>query len=88
MDRKVPKTMYLRNKNAPKVPKTMYLRNKNAPKVPNSGTPRASNHLVRTERRAHAKIAPSSIGRILLQTPGKFPIFSTFTAYFNLPLLV
>ena len=49
-----------------KVPKTMYLRNKNAPKVPNSGTPRASNHLVRTERRAHAEIIPSIMGRILL----------------------
>ena len=71
-----------------KVPKTMYLRNKNAPKVLNSTTPEVSNHLVRTERRAHAEIAPSSIGRILLQMSGMFPIFSTFTAYFNLPLLV
>ena len=31
-----------------KVPKTMRLRNKNAPKVLNSGTPEVSNHLVRT----------------------------------------
>lgn len=30
-----------------KVPKTMALRNKNAPKVPESGTPEVSNHLVR-----------------------------------------
>ncbi len=30
-----------------KVPKTMRLRNKNAPKVLNSGTPEVSNHLVR-----------------------------------------
>ena len=71
-----------------KVPETMHLRNKKAPKVLNSGTPEVSNHLVKTERRAHAEIIPSSMGRILLQTPGKFPIFSTFTAYFNLPLLV
>ena len=71
-----------------KVPKTIYLCNKKVPKVLNSGTPEVSNHLVRTERRAHAEIAPSSIGRILLQTPGKFPIFSTFTACFILPLLV
>ena len=70
-----------------KVPKTMYLCNKKVPKVLNSGTPEVSNHLVRTERRAHAEIAPSSIGRILLQTPGKFPIFSTFTACFILTLL-
>ena len=70
-----------------KVPKTMYLRNKNAPKVLNSTTPEVGNQLVRTERRAHAEIAPSSIGRILLQTPGKFLIFSTFTACFILALL-
>ncbi len=49
-----------------KVPKTMRLRNKNAPKVLNSGTPEVSNHLVRTERRAHAEIIPSIMGRILL----------------------
>ena len=49
-----------------KVPKTMALRNKNAPKVLNSGASRASNHLVRTERRAHAEIIPSIMGRILL----------------------
>ena len=30
-----------------KVPKTMYLRNKNAPKVLNSGTPEVGNQLVR-----------------------------------------
>lgn len=30
-----------------KVPKTMALRNKNAPKVPNSGTPEVGNQLVR-----------------------------------------
>ena len=36
--------------------------------------------LVRTERRAHAEIIPSSMGRILLQTPGKFPIYSTYSA--------
>ena len=66
----------------------MLLRNRKGPKVLNSSTSKASNHLVRTERRAHAEIIPSSMGRILLQTPGKFPIFSTFTAYFNLPLLV
>ena len=71
-----------------KVPKNMHIHNKNAPKVLNSSTPEVSNHLVRTERRAHAEIIPSSMGRILLQTPGKFPIFSTFTACFNLLLLV
>ncbi len=70
-----------------KAPKTMYLRNKKAPKVLNSGTPEVSNHLVRTERRAHAEIAPSSIGRILLQMSGMFPIISTFTACFILALL-
>ena len=53
-----------------KVPKTMRLRNKNAPKVPNSGTPEVSNHLVRTERRAHAEMIPSTIGEILLQKGG------------------
>jgi hypothetical protein len=71
-----------------KVPETMHFCNKNVPKALNSSTPEVFNHLVRTERRAHAEIIPSSMGRILLQTPGKFPIFSTFTAYFNLPLLV
>ena len=30
-----------------KVPKTMALRNKNAPKVPESGTPEVGNQLVR-----------------------------------------
>ena len=69
-----------------KVPKTMYLRNKNAPKVLNSGTPEVSNHLVRTERRAHIEIVPSSMGRILLQTPGIPTIFSTFIACFILVL--
>lgn len=53
-----------------KVPKTMALRNKNAPKVLNSGASRASNHLVRTERRAHAEMIPSTIGEILLQKGG------------------
>ena len=70
-----------------KMPETMHFRNKNAPKVLNSGTPEVSNHLVRTERRAHAEIAPSSIGRILLQMSGMFPIISTFTACFILALL-
>ena len=70
-----------------KVPKTMALRNKNAPKVPESGTPEVGNQLVRSERRAHAEIAPSSIGRILLQMSGMFPIISTFTACFILALL-
>ena len=70
-----------------KVPKTMRLRNKNAPKVLNSGTPEVSNHLVRTERRAHTEIVPASMGWILLQTLGIFPIFGTFTTCFNLPLL-
>ena len=45
-----------------KVPETMPLRNKKAPKMLNSGAPEASNHLVRTERRAHVEIVPSSIG--------------------------
>ena len=49
-----------------KVPETMHFRNKKAPKVLNSGTPEVSNHLVRTERRAHAEIIPSIMGRILL----------------------
>ena len=53
-----------------KVPKTMRLRNKNAPKVLNSGTPEVSNHLVGTERRAHAEMIPSTIGEILLQKGG------------------
>ena len=53
-----------------KVPKTMRLRNKNVPKVLNSGTPEVSNHLVRTERRAHAEMIPSTIGEILLQKGG------------------
>ena len=70
-----------------KVPKTMRLRNKNAPKVLNSGTPEVSNHLVRTERRVHIEIVPSSMGRILLQTPGIPTIFSTFIACFILALL-
>lgn len=69
-----------------KVPKTMRLRNKNAPKVLNSGTPEVSNHLVRTERRVHIEIVPSSMGRILLQTPGIPTIFSTFIACFILVL--
>ena len=71
-----------------KVPKTTTLRNKKALKVLNSSTPKVGNQLVRTERRAHVEIAPSSMGRILLKMLGIFPIFSTFTAYFNLPLLV
>ena len=49
-----------------KVPKTMRLRNKNAPKVLNSGTPEVSNHLVRTERRAHVEIILSKTGKNLL----------------------
>ena len=49
-----------------KVPKTIYLCNKKVPKVLNSGTPEVSNHLVRTERRAHAEIIPSIMSRILL----------------------
>ena len=53
-----------------KVPKTMYLRNKNAPKVLNSTTPEVGNQLVRTERRAHAEMIPSTIGEILLQKGG------------------
>ena len=53
-----------------KVPKTMRLRNKNAPKVLNSGTPEVSNHLVRTERRAHVGIVPSTTGENLSQKAG------------------
>ena len=53
-----------------KVPKTMALRNKNAPKVPESGTPEVGNQLVRTERRAHAEMISSTIGEILLQKGG------------------
>lgn len=55
-----------------KVPKTMRLRNKNAPKVLNSGTPEVSNHLVRTERRAHVEIILSKTGKNLLQNPDSF----------------
>ena len=69
-----------------KVPKTMALRNKDAPKVPESGTPEVGNQLVRTERRVHIEIVPSSMGRILLQTPGIPTIFSTFIACFILVL--
>ena len=68
------------------MPETMHFRNKNAPKVLNSGTPEVSNHLVRTERRVHIEIVPSSMGRILLQTPGIPTIFSTFIACFILVL--
>ncbi len=53
-----------------KVPETMQFRNKNAPKALNSGTPEVSNHLVRTERRAHAEMIPTTIGEILLQKGG------------------
>ena len=53
-----------------KVPKTIYLCNKKVPKVLNSGTPEVSNHLVRTERRAHAEKISSTIGEILLQKGG------------------
>ena len=49
-----------------KVSETMHHHNKKTPKVLNSGTPEVSNHLVRTERRAHAEIIPSIMGRILL----------------------
>ena len=42
--------------------------------------------LVRTERRVHIEIVPSSMGRILLQTPGIPTIFSTFIACFILVL--
>ena len=69
-----------------KVSKTRTLCNKNAPKELDSGTPKASNHLVRTERRVHIEIVPSSMGRILLQTPGIPTIFSTFIACFILVL--
>ena len=55
-----------------KVPKTMALRNKNAPKVPESGTPEVGNQLVRTERRAHVEIILSKTGKNLLQTPDSF----------------
>ena len=69
-----------------KVPETMHFCNKNVPKALNSSTPEVFNHLVRTERRAHIEIVPSSMGRILLQTPGIPTIFSTFIACFILVL--
>ena len=53
-----------------KVPETMDLRNKNVTKAPENGTPEIINHLVRTERRAHAEMIPSTIGEILLQKGG------------------
>lgn len=70
-----------------KVPETMHLRNKKAPKVLNSGTPEVSNQLVRTERCAHAEIVLSSMSRILLQTSEILPKFSTISVCFNLPRL-
>ena len=45
-------------------------RNKNAPKALESDTSKVSNHLVRTERWAHAEMIPSTIGEILLQKGG------------------
>ena len=53
-----------------KVSKTIYLRNKKVPKVLNSGTPEVFNHLVRTERRAHVGIVPSTTGENLSQKAG------------------
>jgi hypothetical protein len=53
-----------------KASKTMAFRNKNAPKALNSSTPEVFNHLVRTERRAHAEMISSTIGEILLQKGG------------------
>lgn len=50
-----------------KVPKTIYLCNKKVSKVLNSGTPEVSNHLVRMERRTHARIVLSIIRWIRLQ---------------------
>ena len=53
-----------------KVPETMHFCNKNVPKALNSSTPEVFNHLVRTERRAHAEMISSTIGEILLQKGG------------------
>mgnify|MGYP001046020242 CR=1 FL=1 len=53
-----------------KVSKTRTLCNKNAPKELDSGTPEVSNHLVRTERRAHVGIVPSTTGENLSQKAG------------------
>ena len=53
-----------------KVSKTMYHCNKKAPKVLYRGTPEVSNHLVRTERRAHIEIVLSTTGENLPQKAG------------------
>ena len=61
-----------------KVPKTMRLRNKNAPKVLNSGTPEVSNHLVRMRSPVQIWVAAPENPVFPAGKAGFFLYFSTF----------
>ena len=66
-----------------KVPETMSLRNKNAPKVLNSGTPEVSNYLVRM--RSAVRICPAAPENPVFppEKAGFSLYFSTFPADLN-----
>mgnify|MGYP000317642847 CR=1 FL=1 len=63
-----------------KVPETMYLRNKKAPKVLNSGTPEVSNHLVRMRSAVQIRPAAPENPAFPVGKAGFFLYFSTFPA--------
>ena len=61
-----------------KVPKTMALRNKNAPKVPESGTPEVGNQLVRMRSPVQIWIAAPQNPLFSDENGGFIFAFSTF----------
>ena len=63
-----------------KVPKTMALRNKNAPKVPESGTPEVGNQLVRMRSAVRIRPAAPESPVFPAGKAGFFLYFSTFPA--------
>ena len=66
-----------------KVPKTMRLRNKNAPKVLNSGTPEVGNQLVRMRSAVRIRPAAPESPVFPVGKAGFFLYFSTFLADLN-----
>ena len=66
-----------------KVPKTMALRNKNAPKVPESGTPEVGNQLVRMRSAVRIRPAAPESPVFPAGKAGFFLCFRTFSAGLN-----
>ena len=62
-----------------KVPKTMALRNKNAPKVPESGTPEVGNQLVRMRSPVQIWVAAPESPVFPAGKAGFFLYFSTLS---------